>query len=515
MEARDYEMLVWGLQSEAQDLPVQFRTKVLLISLFAYAVLFGLLALLLIGLVFMFVVMLGNGHTIFKLFFISWVLVVAPIVWLTFRMFFAPLPVPTGRELTEAEAPQLFKMIADLQHRLQGAPIHHVLITNEFNASIAQCPRYGLFGGYRNYLVLGLPLLYAVSAEEMLAVIAHEYGHLSASHGKLGGWIYRQRSTFDALYAHAQERRESNMVNGVIAGLLDWFAPYYNAYTFVLSRQNEYEADAMSREIAGAEASASALIRISLLANWLHGSFWPKLFAQATQHETPPVMPYVAMRKLLAMTMDEWATPERLQEVWKAESDVYDTHPCLSERITALDQRPALPALPKTCAADALLGKFAPQLVHEFDGKWWGEEKDKWQRYHRRYTRSHTRIAELEKQPVAALSVSEAQELALLLVEFRSVSAAKSVLENLLGREGERYPKPVYYYGRALLDEGNAGGLDYLEEAFRLSPAMGDDCAKAGYQWLREKQNEAAAENWLQRLRAAVQVQAAPAAVKG
>jgi Zn-dependent protease with chaperone function len=501
MEDRDYETLVWSLQSEAQEVPGSFRIKVVSLSIFAYLILFGLLAVLLLGLYFMFLLTQGGG-LFTKIVLVSWVLVAAPIVWLTFRMFFASIPTPQGRELLESEAPQLFKMIADMQQQLQAAPIHHVLVTNEFNAAIAQCPRFGLFGGYRNYLILGLPLMYAVSADEIKAIVAHEYGHLAGGHGKLSRWIYRQRQTFDVLYEHARQRREDNMVNGILAGLLDWFAPYYNAYTFVLSRQNEYEADAMSREIAGAEASASALIRIGLLADWLHGSFWPKLYAQATQHETPPVMPFVAMRKLLAMTMDEWATKDRLNAVWKVESDVYDTHPCLNERVTALDQRPALPALPSVCAADALLGKFAQVLVHEFDGKWWGEEKDKWQRYHRRYIHSHARIAELEKKPLPSLSVSEAQELALLLVEFRSVAAAKSVLEDVLARPGDRYPKPVFYYGRALLDEGDSRGLDYLEEAFRLSPSMGEDCAKVGYQWLIGSQNEAAAEAWLGRLRA-------------
>jgi Zn-dependent protease with chaperone function len=503
MQKQDYESLVWSLQSEAQDDPGMFRTKVLLISLFAYLVLFGVLFVLLLGLYFMFAEVLGNGHTLLKIFFVGWVLVVAPIVWLTFRVFFAPLSVPQGRELTEAEAPQLFLMISDLRERLQAAPIHHVLITDEFNAAIAQCPRFGLFGGYRNYLILGLPLLDAVSAEELLAVIVHEYGHLSGGHGKLSRWIYRQRKTFDTLYEHAQARREDNAVNGILAGMLDSFAPYYNAYTFVLSRQNEYEADAMSCLIAGTEANASALIRINLLANWLHGSFWPKLYAQSTQHETPTIMPYVAMRKLLVMTMDEWSTKERLNEVWKVESDVYDTHPCLNERVTAMEQRASLPAIPKICAADALLGRFSPELVREFDTKWWGAEKDKWQKYHRRYTRSNIRIAEFEKRAVGELSVLEAQEFALLLVEFRSPNAAKYVLEDLLGRSGERYPKPVYFYGRALLDEGDTKGLDYLEEAFRLSPAMGDDCARVGYEFLLQKQNETAAESWLEKLRSA------------
>ena len=500
MEKQNYETLVWSLQSEAQDIPGVFRTKVVLISLFAYLVLFGLLAVLLTGVYFMFTLAQGNGHTFFKIVFASWILAAAPIVWLTLRMFISPIPVPEGREVTEVEAPKLFSMISNLRERFQAAPIHHVLVTKEFNAAIAQCPRFGLFGGYRNYLILGLPLLEALSAEELLAVVAHEYGHLSGGHGKLSRWIYRQRSTFDALYEHAQARRDNNAVNGILAGMLDWFAPYYNAYTFVLSRQNEYEADAKARAIAGAEAGASALIRTSLLANWLHGSFWPKLYAQSTQHETPPFMPYASMRKLLMMTMDEWATKERLNEAWKAESDVYDTHPCLNERVTAMEQKAFLPAMPKTCAADSLLGGFAQVLVRDFDSEWWSEEKDKWQKYYRRYSRSKTRIAELEQQPVSALSVSDAQELALLLVEFRSVKAAKYVLEDLVRRPGDRYPKPVYFYGRSLLDEGDAKGLDFLEEAFRLSPSMGDDCARAGYQWLCDKQNVAAAEAWLERL---------------
>jgi Zn-dependent protease with chaperone function len=502
MEEREYEMLVWGLQGSAQDQPEYFRIKVILISLFAYLVLFGMLVLMILGVYFMFVIARGNSSFLTKLFFVSSLLVSLPIVILTLRMFFARIPVPEGRELSEAEAPQLFRIIAELQERLLAAPIHHVLVTNEFNAAIAQCPTYGMFGGYRNYLILGLPFLYALSAEEIKAVIAHEYGHLSGSHGKMSHWIYRQRSTFGVLYEHARERRESSMVNSVFASLLDWFGPLYNAHTFVLSRQNEYEADAVASEIAGATVSASALIRIDLLSTWMSDSFWPKLYAQSEQHDTPTFMPYSAMRKLLLLTIDEWATKERLSEALKVESDVYDTHPCLNERVAAMDQRAVLPGIFKTSAADALLGNIALGIAREFDLKWWADEKDKWQKFHRRFNRAKVRIAELEQQPVAQLDVSKAQELALLLVEFRSVSAAKSVLEDLNGRTGERFPKPVYYYGRALLDEGDVKGLDYLEEAFKLSPSMGEDCARVGYQWLCAKQNEAAAENWLARLQA-------------
>lgn len=485
MKKQKYEMLVWSLQGEAKDYPGLFRAKVLLISLFAYLVLFFLLAVLGLGLIYLFIAARDNNSTVIRIFFAGWFLVVAPIGWHTFRMFFASHPAPKGRVLTDSEAPRLFSMISGLRTRLQGAPIHHVLITQEFNAAIAQCPRFGLFGGYRNYLILGLPILYALSEEEILAVVAHEYGHLAGNHAKFSGWIYRQRTTFGALYEHAQQRRSKSKVNNIFASLLDWFGPYYNAHTFVLSRQNEYEADEIASQIAGSQASASALIRTRLLATWLSEIFWPKMYAQAGQNPMPSVMPNAAMRKLLLITMDEWATKECLSEAWKKESNVYDTHPCLRERVTALDERSVLPSIPKIFAADALLGSLVPDIAREFDEAWWKTGKVEWQKHHRRITRSHTRIAELEHQPLEGLSVPDAQELALLLVEFRSVSAAKSVLENLLSRTGKQFPKPVYFYGCALLEEENLRGLDYLEEAYRLSPAMGENCARSGYKWLQ------------------------------
>src|SRR5512142_1192974 len=123
MQDQEYEMLVWGLQGEAQDRPGMFRTKVVLISLFAYLVLFSLLVLLVLGLYFMFGAVRGNGSVLSKMFLVSWLLAVVPIVLLTLRMFLARIPVPAGRELTEGEAPQLFATVSAIRERLQGAPI--------------------------------------------------------------------------------------------------------------------------------------------------------------------------------------------------------------------------------------------------------------------------------------------------------------------------------------------------------------------------------------------------------
>ncbi|GAB3243905.1 M48 family metallopeptidase [Chitinimonas naiadis] len=500
MEKRDYEMLVWSLEAEARDTPGLFRLKVILISLSAYLLLFGLLALA--GLISWW--LLGwalHSHRLFpKLACGAWLLTVLPVLFLSLRMMFTRLSTPEGRILQQQEAPRLFKLIDRLRKQLDAPPIHTVLLTREFNAAIAQIPRFGLMGGHRNYLILGLPFLNAMAPKEMMAVLAHEYGHLAGSHGKLSAWIYRQRRTFASLHEHASQRREGDLVNGIFATLLDQFAPYYNAYTFVLSRQNEYEADAISGRLAGAEASAAGLVRSELLAGWLQQQFWPKLYQQAAQRAAPSYMPFSAMRKIVGATMPEWATKEALQAAWKVDSGVHDTHPCLRERLQALDQACALPPDVSVSAADALLGEQASILAKEFDLRWWDEERANWQDYHRRYSRAGSRIDELSARSLESLDASEAQEFALLLAEYRGTAAAKPVLAHLLGRSGERYPKSIYYYGRVLLDEGDAQGLDYLEEAARLSPGLGDDCLRAGGEWLYAQQGEDAAERWLQKL---------------
>ena len=42
-----------------------------------------------------------------------------------------------------------------------------------------QLPRLGIFGWYRNYLIIGMPLMKSLTCEQFKAVLAHEFGHLA------------------------------------------------------------------------------------------------------------------------------------------------------------------------------------------------------------------------------------------------------------------------------------------------------------------------------------------------
>lgn len=75
----------------------------------------------------------------------------------------------------------------------------------EFSASIRQVPRYGLFGGAINQLTIGLALVMALDKPRLLAVLAHEYGHLRGDHGRFAAWIYRTRLSWQRLHETMDE----------------------------------------------------------------------------------------------------------------------------------------------------------------------------------------------------------------------------------------------------------------------------------------------------------------------
>ena len=139
------------------------------------------------------------------------------------RSLWVRLPPPEGRRIGRAEAPQLFDLCELLRKWLRGPRIHRILVTDDFNASIVQISRLGLFGWPRNYLIIGLPLMLAMSPSKFEAVLAHEYGHLAGAHGHFSAWVYRIRQTWERLATTLGERTRWGAF--LFAPFFNWYAP--------------------------------------------------------------------------------------------------------------------------------------------------------------------------------------------------------------------------------------------------------------------------------------------------
>ncbi len=220
MDRDEFEGLVRQLEAESENRPAAFRTKVVLLSVSAYVLLFASLVVIIAAAYWGISYAHAHHKTRMLIIFSIFALLMVPVFYVVIRMFFMRLSPPEGRAITRADAPRLFEVIDKMRKKLKGPPTHHVLIFDEYNAAIMQLPRFGLFGGHTNYLLLGLPYLLGVTPKEMLATVAHEYGHLCGDHGKMGAWIYRQRRTLLALYRQVSEMADASWAHQLMYAAL-------------------------------------------------------------------------------------------------------------------------------------------------------------------------------------------------------------------------------------------------------------------------------------------------------
>jgi Zn-dependent protease with chaperone function len=336
MEMERFNQMVASLEQESAAAPQRYRVKVALLAVLGFGILllvlasvgFGLVALAGIagGLLYMggaaaLLVLLKLGKLLFLLAIPLWYTLKSAV-----QALFIRLPAPQSREITAAEAPALFAALDDMRRKMDGPRFHHVLLVDDVNAAVVQRPAFGLVGWPRNYLLLGLPLLECVSPDEAAAIVAHEYGHLAGSHGHFSAFIYRLRHTWSTVQAY-MEHLEGWLAK-LVSPLVRWYAPYFNAYTFVLARADEYHADAASAQLVGHVSAAHALKRVNLIAP-RYQEFLQTAYARVHDEAAPPADLMQAWATLVQGESEEAARTRWLAEALDREGHYLDTHPTL------------------------------------------------------------------------------------------------------------------------------------------------------------------------------------------
>lgn len=395
MEQADYLHLVRLSELDAQDNPTAYRRHVMWFAALGYAyalasVVLG--ALMLLGAYalwergrFFPVITLGIGGLV--------------IVWVSLRSLLVRIPPPQGMDITEQEAPELFRLLRKMQRKVRGPLIHRVVVTNDYNAFIVQSPRYGLFGTAHNTLGVGIPLMLALPQRRLLAVLAHEYAHLRGSDGKLGTWIYRTRLAWQRLSAHAHDHStgSGDLFAMLTRWFVRWYAPRFTAKSFALARQEEYRADAVAARICGPEHTADALLDISLKERALTHHMWRDYWQQANQFANPPLKPLAwacagKLRPPQARDLEETLRQLRIEPAHH-----HDTHPTTLDRIEALGQPLQLPE-PTSKNSVSLLGSALDRVVQHFDEQWWRDNRISWTEAYRRGQRDLVSVARLKPQ---------------------------------------------------------------------------------------------------------------------
>jgi hypothetical protein len=344
---------------------------------------------------------------------------------------------------------------------MRGPRVHRVLMERDMNAAVEQRPRLGIFGWQENTLFVGLPLLQALSPEQARAVLAHEFGHLSGAHSRFGGFIYRVRATWSRLLAKLEE--DDHWSGFVFRPFFRWYSPYFDAYTFVLARANEYAADADGAEISSPRDLGEALVSVKLKDAYLDHRFWNWVSGQASLRPEPDVTPYTRMAETLPAGPEREDAEHWLPQYLARETTLADTHPCLRDRLAALGVEARVPAAVEHSAAAAWLGERHAALAARFDDEWRANSEENWRSHYAEVREKEERIDELaSKGGRDSLEEAEAWEQAWLVEERRTLEEALP----LYVAYAERFPdipRARYHAGRVLLAAGDQAGIAHLE----------------------------------------------------
>lgn len=508
MEDVEFKQLVARLEQESEAAPGAYRARVAGLAVLG----FGILALLilaiaggLVGILALIVFLAVSGGTALVLLakFGKVVFLLAVPLWYmgksAIRALFIRLPAPEGREIRRADAPILFEGLDRMRKRMKGPAFHHVLLVNEVNAAVVQRPAWGLVGWPRNYLLLGLPLLECMPPREAFAVVAHEYGHLAGSHGRFSAFIYRLRITWGSIQDFTEQ--VEGWLGKLVAPLVRWYAPYFNAYTFVLARADEYQADAASARLVGADNAAHALKRVNV-AGSRHDLFMEQTFERIRHEPQPP-----------ADLMHRWAAhldrpapsadaKQWLQKALDRQASVWDTHPTLRARLTALGVQGEAIDLPPPetdeSAARAWFGKRLDKLRAELQAEWAQRVREPWAERHEQAKQQVARLAELRAH--AARNSDEELEMLRLALRLEPEQDWRDALAAFNAANPD-HPLGLFVEAGARLDKGDREGLKLLDRVMELDEEAIKPACDAAYGFLKQRNEDAAAEVYLQRWR--------------
>ncbi|GGN34472.1 Zn-dependent protease with chaperone function [Actinoplanes campanulatus] len=279
---------------------------------------------------------------------LSWLLLAAvgAVVAGLWRAIRAKPDEPTGMLITPEQAPELWATVRELAVAAGTRAPDEIRLEPMVNAAVSEDARMlGLLGGTRR-LYLGMPLLQTFTVDQLRAVLGHELGHYSGSHTRLGAIAYRGRL---AMYETLSRVGRYNVFGWVFKG----YGRLYRLVSNAVGRRQEFEADEVAVRVAGADAAVGVMRELPV-ATFAWNFYFGQYVAQGVELGYAPDDIFGGFGRMHAARTDALAGLRDIEP--DDETSVWDTHPALGERITAIralppvqhaaDQRPATVLLP-------------------------------------------------------------------------------------------------------------------------------------------------------------------------
>ncbi|MGI5237800.1 M48 family metallopeptidase [Dactylosporangium sp. CA-139066] len=237
---------------------------------------------------------------------------------------------PEGLPLSPQEAPGLWQAAAELAHQVGTRAPDEIRLIPDVNAAVSEhTTLLGLAGG-RRFMYVGLPLLQAFTVSQLRSVLAHELGHYSGSHTKLGALAHRGRMAIVQTIVQIGP-------SSVLGGLFQLYARLYVLVEQAVSRRMEYEADEFSVRIAGRAVAISSMRDLPVVAAaW--NFFVGRYVTIGWEAKLAPRDVFGGFGLLLQGRQGELA--KLRDDAPPSKSSRWDSHPPIADRIRAMEAMP-------------------------------------------------------------------------------------------------------------------------------------------------------------------------------
>jgi len=460
-----FRQKVRDLEIDYKNKPEGLRTRTVLLAFLGYSVVWGSIVLMIalgIGLALAVAALTqtGNAGAIVGLIPVGFALKLA-------KALLSPRGGDAGVRLYPKDAPVLFALLDKIRRKGKGPPFERVFIGMEMNASVSRHTGVkGFFGFGPVTLTLGLPLMQALTEDHLAAVVGHEYGHVAARDNALGQWIYRIRNSWLAL---GESMKTENLWYVLrLNRFYLWFISIFKAYSFTLSRQCEYEADAFAARVAGARQISGALVAMEVRAEQMRKKFWDEIWKKSELLPEPAGTPYQKLGGFFKMPQD---IKENLAGLKKTVTGYDSTHPALPDRVAALGGTIAAPEPLTASAASRLLGELLElQLTALFDRAWRRQSRKAWKTRYKEH-RSALRICDdLKGHRLSGMSREELSRLAAAANTLQDDRKTMAVCQEILKREPENTAAQTYLLGLRLVHDHDESALLKLDDLVRIHP---------------------------------------------
>jgi Zn-dependent protease with chaperone function len=375
-----------------------------------------------------------------------------------------PDPIDDRHDIHVPPDSPIYTLVHELTTSLNAPRIHSIVLDDQLNAAAYTSRGFFSLIGVHRKLILGVPLLRLLSGDEMKAVIAHELGHFSRNHGKLGHWLYRVRSKW-GLYLLMHRDVDDGFIESTQKLIAKRFIPYFLKQSSAWSHQCEYEADASAASIHLESHLISALAKMELHDYLRHSQIQHLVTKWQLAFKTPPIDMLADIEHVTRMQSAS-AFESALAHAQLRPLELFDTHPRLQQRAQALTLSIDTPVWPLSCAGAEFFKTEWPTIESAHQQRWHHKRQDSWRIEH--YRLQWIKIqAELHKEDVNLQAIASA-------TLTPTVQALSNLRTLVLTQPNNAYLK--YTLGSCLiatqLQTQGEEGLEHLQAAIRLNKKM-------------------------------------------